>query len=263
MEKVNFTRLELYELVWKFPISVIQKHYDVTRLGIKNACIKMEIPVPKSTYWLKFKYDKEHKRPLSNDYKGLESIAVPTKKYEIKLRSTSKFSTLLSLSETIKKDNTALAKVPAALVNPKEIISKTKDFWLQNSIIQNSLKNTDEVLFLNVSRDNMPRALLFMDTLIKLIENRGHQFEKGKDNKGAVIIDNKTTLTISLREALKRIPPRVGEDSADYVFTGIFIFRVTLDSIQKEWRDGKISIEDQLSIITAKIELLAREESAF
>lgn len=260
MEKVNFTRSELYELIWKFPISVIQKNYNVTRLGVKNACIKMEIPVPKSTYWLKFKYDKENKRPLSIDYKGLETVAIPTKRYEIKLRSTSKRSTLLSLSETIKNGQNSTIKVPSGLVDPKDIICRTKDFWDKNTIVQNSVKEDDEILYFNVSRANMPRALLFMDTFIKILENRGHQFEKGKDNKGAVIINKDIYIDVFLREALKRIPPRAGEDTADYVFTGVFIFRFTLDTVQKEWRDGKILIEDQLSIITAKMELLVAKE---
>lgn len=260
MDKVNFTRSELYELVWKFPISVIQKHYDVTRLGIKNACIKMEIPIPKSSYWLKFKYDRESKKPLSNTYQGLDTIGIPTKKYEIKLRSTSKISTLLSLSETIKKDHRFFDNVPAELIDPKDIICRTRDFWNQNSINQNSVKETDDVLFLNVSRENMSRALRFMDLFIKILESRGHQFQKGKDNRGVVLINNQIPINVFLREALKRVTPRAGEDSADYVFAGVFIFRFTFDSIQKEWRDGKILIEEQISIIIAKMELLALEE---
>lgn len=46
MDKVIFTRLELYNLVWKFPIVQIAKHYDVSRMSIKNACDKMQIPLP-------------------------------------------------------------------------------------------------------------------------------------------------------------------------------------------------------------------------
>lgn len=262
MDKVNFTRSELYELVWKFPVSVIQKHYDVTRLGIKNACIKMEIPVPKSSYWLKYKYDRESKKPLSGNYKGLDTIGIPTKKYEIKLRSTSKFSTLLNLSETIKKDQSSFVNVPEELVNPKDIICRTRDFWDKNTISQNSVKKSDDILFLNVARENMPRALRFMDVFIKILENRGHQFEKGKENRGVVIINNKIHIDVFLREALKRIAPRAGQDTADYVFTGVFIFRFIFDSVQKEWRDGKIPIEDQISIIIAKMELLAAESVA-
>jgi len=67
-------------------------------------------------------------------------------------------------------------------------------------------------------------------------------------------------IEIDLREASKRIPPKTEYGSSDYVPTGEFVFKIGRYSGEREWRDGKVKIENHLAKMVAKIEILAQIE---
>jgi len=48
--------------------------------------------------------------------------------------------------------------------------------------------------------------------------------------------------------------------TSDYIQSGVFILQIRKDSYKKEWRDGKISLENNLARIIATLELIAVEE---
>jgi hypothetical protein len=48
--------------------------------------------------------------------------------------------------------------------------------------------------------------------------------------------------------------------TSDYIQTGVFILQIRKDSFKKEWRDGKISLENNLARMIATLELIAVEE---
>ncbi|WP_281234048.1 hypothetical protein [Flavobacterium gelatinilyticum] len=258
MDKVIFSRSELYNLVWKFPIIQIARHYEISSMGIKNACEKMQIPLPGSRHWVTLEYKRKEKPALSRDYAGSNAIAILKKTYEMQLRSSSKSTPLLDLTQSIKADPKAPLTVPQQLSSPHPVIAASYEFWQQKISGKESDIDSDQILNLNVSDASMNRALLFMDSLIKLLEYRGHRFEKGISETGIVYLDN-IAFEISLREALKRVIKSSNETS-NYVCTGEFIFRIMKDSNKKEFRDGSVSIENSLALITAKLELMAAEE---
>lgn len=69
MEKVKFTRKELYDLVWKSTFEKITTKYGISDSGIRQACQQMQIPIPNNSHWVCIRYD----RPL-NIQKLLEII---------------------------------------------------------------------------------------------------------------------------------------------------------------------------------------------
>ncbi|MFB9076723.1 hypothetical protein ACFFLS_24090 [Flavobacterium procerum] len=259
MEKVKFSRLELYDLVWKLPMNHIVRQYNIPRLRIKDACFKLEVPLPGSTYWTKSPYLKAPKPELSPVYFGNSHIEIVKKGYELQLRKTSKATPLLDLAQEIRSDLKAPLKVSRSLKKPKQIIERTKLFWTDKEISIDVFSRSEGVLFFNVSNKKLLRALCFMDALIKLLEHRGHHFELGEKGSGLVVIHNKI-ITVTLREALKRIPPKIGEDASNYVSSGEFILRISNGLVQKEFRDKKVLLEDMLVVIVAKIELFGYEE---
>lgn len=256
MEKVRFTRLELYNLVWELPLHRIVKEYNIPRAGIKIACLRMEIPLPGSNHWTKSPYLKGANPILSTNYLGIKFVEIEQKKYELQLRKTSKPTPLLDLAKMIQQDPNAPLKVGKVLVNPNKIINETRLFWKDKDILKDLLQDSDQVLFLNVLKENFERALCFMDALIKLLEYRGYQFGVGEEGTGIIIVNQKEIITLKLREALKRIPPKAGEDSSFYVGTNQFVLRISNGLIQHEWRDKKVFLEEILHLIVAKIELL-------
>ncbi|WP_289659038.1 hypothetical protein [Flavobacterium panacagri] len=260
MDKITFTRSELYDLVWKFPLVQIAKHYEISTMGIKNACTKLEIPLPKTKHWTRPEYKRINTPKLTLDYKGNNEISIFKKRYEMQFRTTSKPTPLQELAGKIKSDENGPLQVFKKLKNPVAIVKITEKHWISKSLNDGIYEPKSNILDLNVSVDSINRALLFMDAFIKLIEYRGHKFGKSEDGFDTVFFSNGIEIKVDLREALKRITANGLRETTEYVFTGDFIFRVSRESDKKEWRDGKILLEDNLAIIIAKLELMALEE---
>lgn len=258
MDKITFKRSELYALVWKFPIPQIARHYEVSSMGIKNACEKMSIPLPKSRYWIGPAYKRKNVPKLSADLKGNSEVSILKKTYEMQVRIPSKSTPLLNLAQSIKNDVHAPLSISDKLKNPLETIKKTQNYWenTNQAIKQDKL----EILNINVSKENLIRALQFMDSLIKLIQYRGHHFIKGLDGVDTILFKNGNEIKVDLREAQKRITKNGLRETSGYVFSGDFILRISRGANKKEWREGKIALEDNLALIMAKIELMAAEE---
>lgn len=260
MDKITFTRSELYGLVWKFPLVQIAKHYEISTMGIKSACAKLDIPLPKNKHWTRPEYKHMEIPKLAFNYKGHNEISIFKKRYKMQFRTASKPTPLQELAGKIKNDENAPLQVPKKLKKPVAIVTATEKHWINKVLNDGVYEPKSKVLDLNVSIDNINRALLFMDAFIKLIEYRGHKFGKSNDGLDTVFFSNGIEIKVDLREALKRITANGLRETTEYVFTDDFIFRVSRESDKKEWRDGRVSLEDNLAIITAKLELMAMEE---
>lgn len=260
MDKITFTRSELYILVWKFPMVQIAKHYEISTMGIKNACAKLQIPLPKNKYWTRPEYKRENIPNLPDNYKGNNEIGILKKTYEMQFRSSSNATPLQDLARSIKNDENAPLIVPKKLVNPLKIVFETEQYWNNKTLEKNIQTNVLQTLNLNVSHESLNRALLFMDAFIKLIEYRGHKFGKAANGFDAVFCNNGTDIKVDLREALKRVTQNGARETSEYIFTDKLIFRISRESNKKEWHDGRILLEDNLALIVAKLELMASEE---
>ncbi|MDP5202380.1 hypothetical protein [Flavobacterium sp. DG2-3] len=260
MDKIIFTRSELYTLVWKFPIPQIAKHYEVSSMGIKNACEKMNIPLPKSRHWIAPAYKRKSIPRLPSDFKGNPETAILKKTYEMQLRVPAQSTPLLDLAQKIKNDTNAPLVVSEKLENPCAIIAATQKYWESKISNANMEEDKFQILDLNVSKENVDRALRFMNVFIQLIEYRGHEFKKDIDGLETVVCKNGIEIKVDLREAQKRLTKNGLRETTGYIFTGDFIFRISRGSNKKEWRDGKITLENNLALIMAKIELMAAED---
>ena len=58
MEEVKLTRKELYDLVWSKPMTFLSKKYNLSDVGLRKICLKMNIPLPKAGYREKIKWNK-------------------------------------------------------------------------------------------------------------------------------------------------------------------------------------------------------------
>jgi hypothetical protein len=61
MEKITITRNDLYEMVWKEPMTTLAKRYGISDNGVRKICIKLQIPLPKEGHWMKVKAGKKVK----------------------------------------------------------------------------------------------------------------------------------------------------------------------------------------------------------
>jgi len=109
-------------------------------------------------------------------------------------------------------------------------------------------------LDIRVAKELMPRALKFMDTLIKALHARGHTVEISNDN--TLVVINGEEIRIYFLEKLKRVMVKHGSwESSEPQGNGTLFFWMKRNYRGKEWRDGKQSIEEQLSNIMASLEI--------
>jgi hypothetical protein len=262
MENRTFTRKELYDLVWQNPMLSLAKKYRISDVGLRKVCVRMEIPVPPAGYWQKLKFGKKVKRvPLPSKYSG-------DKDYTIQIRQDGdEFLHGIPSSSSIKqKEIEGFLKealsVPEKLTKPDKLILEAREYLKNkkpdNWLYKNMVETKRGLLEIRVSPDNVDRALRFMDTLIKALRIRGHSIEI--DHKTHIIV-NKQKLEVCLKERLKKVVvPDTYRKNTEYHPTGLLYFKMD-GYYGKEWIDGKLTLEEQLSRILAKLELTAEKWS--
>jgi hypothetical protein len=78
VKEIKITREELYEKVWKVPLSQLAKQYQISDVGLAKICSKLNVPRPPRGYWTKLKFgfmqgSKRQPRWFSAIRPGLES----------------------------------------------------------------------------------------------------------------------------------------------------------------------------------------------
>jgi hypothetical protein len=260
MEKKTFTRTELYDLVWSDPLLTISKKYNISDVGLRKICIRLNIPLPKNGHWQKVQYGKKvTKTPLPPAVK--EEVITFGIRDKNSVEIVKELSPLKELQKEIEEQLGDKLVVSERLTNPDKSIIATKE------ILSGKIKYADkayydvleESMHIRVSKEQAPRALRIMDTLIKVFRFRGHSVNVS--HAASAVKIKGQVLTIGLREKTKRVKRESDSryDSYDYVNVGILILKVIERYSDKEFADGRLPLEKQLSLIIASFELWANE----
>ena len=261
---MNFTRESLYELVWSKPISSIAKEYDILDYVIRKICKKYEIPLPKLGHWQKLQHGKQpekEKLPVSEKWKDVE-IKLSDRDKDV---STNPYLLRLSaLAKEIEKQHPKLILVPDRLTNPDPMILAVKpNLESQKGIgwygLKVSVSNSANLLSISVAKETIPRALRFMDAFIKLSKARGHLWEINRSDTQINI--NGEKYRVRCREKTNRQIIETGSSWSRSELVPNGVLSLKLDNFHdKEWKDGKIPLEKQLSKIMAAFELKAEDD---
>lgn len=261
MEKETLTRKELYDLVWSLPLLTLSRKYAISDVGLRKICVKMEIPLPKAGLWQKLQFNKKTNQPkLPVNYNGDKEVTLSLRTEEMKNIAVTPSPSKI-LQQQIEQEMKPALSVPEKLSNPdKLIVAARESLNKKDRYEHNGLASCERgELDIRVARPNIPRALRFMDTLIKALRKRGHDIEV-KNDKTYVRIDGQE-IEIRFREKLKKeIVKATHYDSTAYRPTGILAFQIGTYH-DKEWKDGTILIEEMLSKIIVKLELIAQEQN--
>lgn len=289
----TISRQELYELVWKSPMSRIAKEFGVSGAGLAKICDSYGIPRPPVGYWVKKANGKVVRRyslpPCYDpDYatitidRTVQSRRDDAKDNPRPLASTFFDSEIGELAEHEAKEHEPI-KVSDSLRSPhllvkrtqQGLIASTKDrtcdhdpvFWARSVGGQNCLD-------VHVGKEQFNRALRIMDALIKGLELRGYLISvPAKDwHRGMIVQGLGNTFQIRLREPtlrqdhvpnaderkrLKEYPDTLMVDKYDYVPSG----KLQLDLLYgdghyaiKTFRDGKKrTLEDAIADVPLAI----------
>ena len=260
-DKWTITRKELYDLVWLTPISILSKEFKISEFQLRGICAKFNIPVPKSGFWMKIQYNKPvFVEPFVENCDGISSQISFIEAQKLNAIHSETISPIQTLQHEIENNVKVNLKVPLNLINPEREIreveialSKEPGYELGIRLLRANNK-----LNITVTKSNIGRAIRFMDTLIKAFKVRGHQFII--DGRGTFVVISREKIKINCRELERRVLSKdTTFSSYEKKATGILSFN-TESSNPKQWKDGKLKLEDQLSNIIAKLEIEGKQK---
>jgi len=261
MEKEYLTRKEFYELIWSEPLSKLAKKYAISDNGLRKICIKYKIPIPFNGYWQKLKFNKPVKpEKLSAYTMDKDAIELTLRDKDTPLNLDVSPETLLV--RQIKGDPNTPLTVPDELLEPHPLIKESKRHWAEAKRRKNDYdhKNQFACLSIYVENDTQPRALRFFDTLIKLLEYRGHKVIVRQSATYAVI--GTIELNLTLRESSNRVFNTEGRwRTSNLIPNGKLHLKTGKHSWDKQWLENKNGLESMLAKIVARLELDAEKET--
>lgn len=257
MGKTSFSREELYKLVWSEPMLTLATKYLISDTGLRKICIGLDIPLPRAGHWMKLKFEQKIHRP------SLPSSKSPKHNIELQLRPLELLkikgvpSPVITKKIQIEQELAETLSVPDRLSKPEKIITEAKenlsrkDAWQHKGMISTETGKVN----IMVTKTNIPRALLFMDTLIKSLRARGHEYIiRSRENYVVIRVEEIET---ALREKTIQSPSTDKWSKYDYVPSGALVLKTGRWSQKKEWTDGKQLLEQQISSIIGWMETQA------
>lgn len=261
-QEVTLSRQELYDLIWSQPFSTLSQQYQISDVGLRKMCLRLQIPLPQMGHWQRVQAgQKVDKAPLSDNSSGEAHVTLVIRQPTTAGAPVSQV-TLETLKAEISQDKRLRLKVPGRLTDADPLVEQArkrlegKQYFYSLSIYTTMYHTGEGHLSIRVSSMAMAgRALRFMDTLIKALQTRGHKLTT--DNRGTHVIIGEQSLTVECREKTTRVAGQ--EDDWNYSgmkTNGLLSFRLE-GRHPAEWKDSKEPLEAQLIRIIAKLELQA------
>ena len=241
-DRTCLSREELYDLVWSKSMRALAKDFNLSDVGLAKICKKYNIPRPGLGYWAKKEACKKVKQtPLPEPQQNPE-ISIDTSGQHRVMMERHAYS-----AEKLKAIEAAFT-VPKTLKDPHPAIVKTRKAFQDDP---HCYYKTTNILDIHVGNSYRPRALRIMDTLIKIMEKRGHAITV--ESRGHYHSKPQTSVVVQGQS----IQIKLYHNSQGNLTFGI-------DSYvegRKNWSDGKKQrVEDKLYEIVMRILIIARQK---
>lgn len=211
---VEVTREELYRQVWARPVMQVAADYGVSNVALKKICRKHGIPVPARGHWQRKTAGKKVGRaPRLGASEAGESVVIrgsrlpdlPPAVRDIQLRARDR-----------ERRPENLVEVPAAPAELHPAVAATWDALDQVEPNEIGLVAVARpgIFNIDVAREQIPRAMVFLNALVTAAEQRGCSLGQGEDAL-AFVVDGQA-VDIKLLELVDRVPhlPTEGEELA-------------------------------------------------
>ena len=259
-----FSRKELYELVWQESLLSLSRRFNISDVGLRKMCIRMEIPLPPAGHWAKIQFGKKIKRPaLSVHYKGEGTALLQVRDVNNPAADRNAPSPRTLKIQEVEGDASLSLQIPEKLLKPDPLIAQTKSILSKqkpdgyNYI--GTVSSGWEALDIRVDKTNVDRALLFFDTLIKALKKRGHTVEIR--NRKTLVMVSGHDFELFLREKMRKETVQDGTWTRQVFYPkGILALQVG-GWYGREYKDGNTRLEEQLAKIIAGLELSAAKRT--
>lgn len=258
----EFTRKELYNLVWEKPLVQLAKDFGLSDNGLRKICKKYDIPLPKMGHWQKVQHGKKVELEKLRHFDKWTNTKITIHESE----ADEEEHYLTKVARRVKEIEQAcstLLPVPESLTKPHPLVKAAKEN-LGTKKKERSWRNLPEcihtdrgLLSISTQKHNVPRALRIMNTFIKMAENRSHEVVL-EDEKTKLVVDNEK-FPIRFREKHTRQEmPDERWSSSELVPNDVLSIKYDYH-FDKEWADKGTPLEDQLPRILAFFELKSVE----
>lgn len=273
--KTEFTREELYELVWAEPMQTLAARWGISDVALKKGCVRMRIPTPHRGYWAKKAVGKSVRRPA---LPKLPASAHPSDLTAVftgaprPVRTAGEEEAEATGPVADQERFEALPEnritVPELLSDPHPLVATAVHLLRKSRTNEQHIliPSGKKLLDLSVSLDTADRAMGIYDALIKALKVRGWSLtvetvteqERTLHRTVATVREEKIPIAIEERiERTERAPdpkpkyPTYGKQW-DYQTTGKLSLFMTLpygvERVRGRWSDGaKHRVEDHLN----------------
>lgn len=272
--KRNFTRQELYELVWSKPISKLAEEFGLSDRGLAKICQRHHIAVPGRGYWAKIDAGQPAKKtPLWKlDNPNIETVYIgerpqqanPYVAFAIKATDAAK-QKLQEEDRKADKPKSSSGEKQVAVPNKLPQHSSVKAFSKELLTAQADRTGAINVRWVNIHRDSASRVIGFLSALAHGLEPYGITFSGTQSRVEFVQGDTSVDFEItSPKKRVSTISPH-GWTSFENVFVGRLAFRIFGDAegVRKNWMDSESrKIEDDVPKIVEsyRINLVVQAE---
>ncbi|WP_140936964.1 hypothetical protein [Sphingobacterium lumbrici] len=248
MSKIDFTRKQLYELVWEKPLSHIIDTYGGTYQEVKEMLKKYDIPSPENGFWSRLRAGHNIPRVALPNGNDSEKVIYEPKEKKKRIK--------LAEHTAAKKDIQIARSQDKLVIEAKKVFQNKRKGSEDDRLISIAY----ESLNINVSPKMLDRALAFFNLLIIEVKRIGGTIEVKPHHSTVIYIGER--MEVSLREKQNRILKENQAhswDTYDYLPSGILLFKLGEHSWNaKEWKDTSYTVlEDKIEDILEHIRKIA------
>jgi hypothetical protein len=184
----QFTRRELYDLVWKTPVDQLAKQFGISGRGLGKICERSGIPVPPRGYWAKAGAGKRVTRPPLIEIEGRQSaeLAISILPTPAPVQAPSDGSQPETAKDPFKElwdrlsvEAKPIKNVAATLSNPHQVVAS----WIadEKRDYENSLRwGGRSSSFRRYAAPLEKRRLRIISALLKELEALGFKVEQDR-----------------------------------------------------------------------------------
>ncbi len=213
------TRESLYEQVWAEPISKIAARFNLSDRGLAKLCARFDIPVPPRGWWAK----KQHGH-------NVKPIPLPATGRVKPITIHKWWAPPLTPKPEEVPEEIVFEREPANRIVVPERTSKFHPFVAKTNDMMKGAKPQHygrRVLFpsvgclsVQVSKEQLPRALRIMDTLVRALEERRYAPSIPASDSGLSVRVLGSIFTVSLDEKTKQVKHQVADSERRGVSAG-------------------------------------------
>lgn len=206
----QFTRQELYDLVWSQPMTKVALEFGMSNVGAKKICRKHGIPVPGRGYWRKLERGKKGVKiplPRQSDERTI-TIAVRGAAKEHPMEEPE----VVAFQKAFEAKDENRIHVAERLDRPHPLTALTKKRLLDRKPDDYGMLKCGqpEVFSFRIGPQSVDRAMRILDAFLKALEKRGFKLVFGtNEHKRTHVLVNGEPLMFSIDEPTERHTHRI------------------------------------------------------